>query len=355
MENWPTDGPHGFSEEQYTWLSSTFCYLKGQGRALARRRVSAQLPAPLPGPAPAAKPAARTSKRAVGPDPVKSTCRSATDYFDYYCVHCVYCVYCVYCFIVIIAIIVIMTIMAIIFIIRIITIMLIISLSRRNQGGALDAEAAQAGDEDKTHSDPDVMMTASSKKRKTNQKGLAILSNGVVSMSDLDLASQVPTKIRDDEAAELFKAKLTLSKAFTFFTFLLHGKNLPVEKVRDESARAILLYSAALYCLSQETLATILDADSDERKAYLIGLAKNTQQIMQYVLPGLVGNYMNEKVLTSRDVFPADDVKLHLGLTSANAQKCFMELYDYVHYIYYFYYIHYLTIGVLCWQIPCKV
>ncbi len=31
-----------------------------------------------------------------------------------------------------------------------------------------------------------------------------------------------------------------------------------------------------------------------------------------------------------------------------NAQKC-------LHYIYYFYYIHYLTIGVLCWQVPCKV
>ncbi len=125
-------------------------------------------------------------------------------------------------FIVIIAIIVIMTIMAIFFVIRIITIILI-SLPRKNRGGALDAEAAQAGDEDETHSDPDVMMTASSKKRKTNKKGLAILSNGVVSMRDLDLASQVPTKIRDEEAAELFKTKLTLSKAFTFFTFLLHG------------------------------------------------------------------------------------------------------------------------------------
>ena len=226
-------------------------------------------------------------------------------------------------FIVIIAIIVIMPIMAIIFVDRIIAIILIVSLSRKN------AEAAQAGDEDETLCDIEgetVMMTASSKKRKTNKKGLAILSNGVVSMRDLELAAQVPTKIRDEEAAELFKAKLTLSKAFTFFTFLLHGKNLPVEKVRDETARVILLYSAAPYCLSQETLATILDADSDERKAYLIGLAKSAQQVMQYVLPGLVGNYMNEKVLTSRDVFPADEVKLHLGLTGTNAQKCFMEL-----------------------------
>jgi hypothetical protein len=44
------------------------------------------------------------------------------------------------------------------------------------------------------------------------------------------------------------------------------------------------------------------------------------------VLYGLAGNYMNEKVLTPRDVYPADDVKLHLGLTGDNARKCFMEL-----------------------------
>ena len=97
LEKWPTDGPHGFSEEQCTWLSSTLRHLKGQGRAPARRRVSVPLPAPSPGPAPAAKPAARTLKRASGggegsgtarnPDPVKTTRRSAADYFDYYCVY----------------------------------------------------------------------------------------------------------------------------------------------------------------------------------------------------------------------------------------------------------------------------
>jgi hypothetical protein len=145
-------------------------------------------------------------------------------------------------------------------------------------------------------------------------------------MRDLELASQVPTKIRDDDAAELFKAQLSFSKASTLFTLIIHGKNLPIEKVRDDLPRATLLYSAAPYCLSQETLAIILDADPDERKAYLIGMVKNAQQVVKYILPGLVGNYMNEKVLTSRDVFPTEDVKLHLGLTGANAHKCFMEL-----------------------------
>jgi hypothetical protein len=50
------------------------------------------------------------------------------------------------------------------------------------------------------------------------------------------------------------------------------------------------------------------------------------QQVIQYVLYGLAGNYMNEQVFTPRDVYPAEDVKLHLGLTGDNARKCFMEL-----------------------------
>ncbi len=106
----------------------------------------------------------------------------------------------------------------------------------------------------------------------------------------------------------------------------MHGKNLPVENIRGKTHSLVLLYSAAPYCLSQETLDTILEADSNERKAYMIGLAKNAQQVIRYILYGLTGNYMNEKVLTSRDVFPATDVKLHRGLTGANAEKVFMEL-----------------------------
>ncbi len=60
--------------------------------------------------------------------------------------------------------------------------------------------------------------------------------------------------------------------------------------------------------------------------AYLIGLSKNAQQVIRYLLYGLAGNSMNKKVLTQRDVYPADDVKLHLGLTGNNARKYFMQL-----------------------------
>jgi hypothetical protein len=44
LKKWPTDGPHGFSEEQSTWLAATLHYLKGQGKAPARRRGSAPPP-----------------------------------------------------------------------------------------------------------------------------------------------------------------------------------------------------------------------------------------------------------------------------------------------------------------------
>ena len=194
-----------------------------------------------------------------------------------------------------------------------------------------EAGAGEYRDADETYSEADiegetVVSPASAKKRKINSKGLVVLGNGTVSMRDLSLATQVPTKVRDEGTAELFKARPTLSKAFTLFTLILHGKNLPIEKIRDETHRLILLYSAAPYCMSKETLDTILEADCDERKAYMIGLAKNAQQVIRYTLYGLTGNYMNEKVLTSRDVFPANDVKLHLGLTGANAEKVFMEL-----------------------------
>ena len=167
---------------------------------------------------------------------------------------------------------------------------------------------------------------ASSKKRKTNREGLVILGNGVVSMRDLGLASRVPTKTRDEDTPKLHNSSLTLSKAFTLFTLIVHGKNLPIEKVRDETHRVILLRSAAPYCLSKETLDTILEADSDEKNAYLIALSKNAQQVIRYVLYGLSGNYMNERVFTPRDVFPTEDVKFHLGLTGDNARRCFMEL-----------------------------
>ena len=163
------------------------------------------------------------------------------------------------------------------------------------------------------HSDADLqdatVSPASLKKRRINSKRLVVLGNGTISMRDLDLASRVPTKIKDDGFDKLFNARLTLSKAFTLVTLIIHGKNLPIEKIRDETHCLILLRSAVPYSLSKETLDTILGADRDEMNAYLLGLSKNTQQVIRYQLYGLAGNYMKEKVLKQCDVYPADDVK----------------------------------------------
>jgi hypothetical protein len=186
--------------------------------------------------------------------------------------------------------------------------------------------------DDDTHSDSESTGALHSPEtvppRKRYSKGLVCLSNGNVAMRDLDLASRIPTKTRHDDAAKMFNAKLPLTKAFSLFTMMAYGPRLPVEKARDETHRRILLRSAAPYALSVESLPveTILVADRNELTAYEIGLAKNAQQILKYTLPGLLGNYMNEQVFTPRGVYPADDVKMHLGLTGDHAQMSFMNL-----------------------------
>ncbi len=70
----------------------------------------------------------------------------------------------------------------------------------------------------------------------------------------------------------------------------------------------------------------MLEADRDELSAYEVGLSKNAQQIFKYTLTGMVGTYMNERVFTARDVYPADDVKMHLGLTGDHSKMSFMNL-----------------------------
>ena len=73
---------------------------------------------------------------------------------------------------------------------------------------------------------------------------------------------------------------------------------------------------------------TVFETDPDELSAYLIGLAKNAQQINRYALYGTVGNWIGEfeKVLTPRDVYPSDDIKVHLGLVGEHAKKSIMDL-----------------------------
>ncbi len=87
-----------------------------------------------------------------------------------------------------------------------------------------------------------------------------------------------------------------------------------------------LVRTAAQYSLSADQLEMLLEAQPDELCAYMTALARNTQQVIGYTLYGQFNNFMNDKVLTRRDVYPSYDVKLHLGLTGNLHRKSFMEL-----------------------------
>ena len=78
-----------------------------------------------------------------------------------------------------------------------------------------------------------------------------------------------------------FGAAHTLSKAYTLFTLIVNGSKMPIEKQRDSVMRMMLLCSAGPYCLSKESMDTLLEADTKELHAYLTGLAKNAQQIIK--------------------------------------------------------------------------
>ena len=84
-----------------------------------------------------------------------------------------------------------------------------------------------------------------------NSKGHAVLRNGVVSMRDLELSADRPTKSRDPDACKLFDTSLTFSKAFQLFSLVHFGKNNPVEKIRDEDARLLLMRCAAKYAMNE--------------------------------------------------------------------------------------------------------
>ena len=139
-------------------------------------------------------------------------------------------------------------------------------------------DTARDSNEDEAPDDDSQKTTPGSASRKKSAHGLELLSNGVVSMRSLDLSNAVPTKTRDPDAQKLDEANLTVSKACTLFSFVLFSKHQKTEKHRDEAAHWKIFHSAAAYCLSEETKRVILDADKEDCNAYLIGLAKITQQ-----------------------------------------------------------------------------
>ena len=199
---------------------------------------------------------------------------------------------------------------------------------RKQSGGGVAAEALgeTESEDDAAPSETASAGPEDASPARYNSKGYRITANGNFSMRELDLASLVPPKTRAIDAPRFFNASLSFSKAFTVASVIINGKHMPVEKHRDGPNRLILLHTAAQFSLSKDQLDTILEADPVEMGAYVTALARNTQQVVRYTLYGQFNNYMNEKVLTPRDVFPSDDVKLHLGLTGENQRKSFMDL-----------------------------
>jgi hypothetical protein len=104
-----------------------------------------------------------------------------------------------------------------------------------------------------------------------NSKGLAVLSNGVVSMRELELCAERPSKSRDPDASKLFDTSLTFSKAFQFFSLVRFGKNHPVEKARDEDARRLLLRCAAPFAMNEVHVQEFFDSPSEQISAFGIG------------------------------------------------------------------------------------
>ena len=165
-----------------------------------------------------------------------------------------------------------------------------------------------------------------SSSRRINSKGLNILSNGSVSMRSLELCSERPCKSRDSDARKLFNASLMLSKTFRFFSLVLNGKHLPVEKVRDEDSRMIIFRSAAPFAMNNVHVQKFFAKPAEQVSAFAIGLSKNLQQSMRYGLYGMGMNYLSEKGFTPRDVFASDEVKVHLGLIGPNTGKRFLDM-----------------------------
>jgi len=129
-------------------------------------------------------------------------------------------------------------------------------------------------DSDDDHDDEDEASTSDSavKKRRINRNGLVTLTNGVVSMRELVLSTAVPTKGRDDDARPLFEAKLSWGHSYALFTLVMCGKEHPVEKARDVGTRLKIMFSAAPYSISDACLSEIIEAEPEQRHAYLHGM-----------------------------------------------------------------------------------
>ncbi len=83
-------------------------------------------------------------------------------------------------------------------------------------------------------------------------------------------------KSRDPDARKLFNTSLMLSKSFQFFSLVLNGKHLSVEKVRDEDTRMITLRSAAPFAMNEVHVQEFFAKPAEQVSAFAIGLSRTS-------------------------------------------------------------------------------
>ena len=132
----------------------------------------------------------------------------------------------------------------------------------------------------------------------------------------------------------------------------MNGKQMPVEKHRQNDLSELIFLSAAPYALAQDQICEVMAYPENERDAWLLGYAKSAQQKLwyilffpiiaifpivaiivinviirlfnSYVMPAILNDHLNKKVFTEKGVQPNDLIKRALGLKK---DKSFMELY----------------------------
>jgi len=127
----------------------------------------------------------------------------------------------------------------------------------------------------------------SAKKFKTNKFGQKCLKNGVVSMRELDLWTKFSSKQHYPKALPFptqQPTRLVLGSAYTLWTLVMNGKQMPVEKHRQNDLRELIFLSAAPYALAQDQICEVMAYPENERDAWLLGYAKSAQQKLWYIL-----------------------------------------------------------------------
>ena len=171
----------------------------------------------------------------------------------------------------------------------------------------------------------DTISLLATKAHPLNARSISTASDCAVSMTHLDLTSDIPSQTRVVGTEELLGARLSWGEAFSFFCLLKCVKVLLIEKHWDLEMRLQIMRSAFKYTLDNVQRATTLGSESAELNSYLLEMARATQQKLWYARYGMASNHFNEQVLLRHGLCPAAEVQA-LGVGWAHEYKGFMDM-----------------------------